>query len=609
MSLKNCATHGENIIRQLYNIILKNMKLIIRDSTSLFLLIIGPFLLIGLLALSFSSLGFNNITIGIINNYETGQETSLFQPLKTFSRLQGYENLDACISALKLQKIHICIGIKDGATISGGGNIKKITVYIDNTREIISLILIEKIKAEFSSQKEQISLESINTILDNLKEIVFVLEDSGRKLKELKQTIKKERQELYEIKSEFETIRNDLEERKDHLYRIKHQLENDITETSEDLDETFDKINKQITNAINKITSLRNFVYSSGINNAYLNQELDKSMNDLYELQNDIADDKQALVQRLENVEDLLQEFDSMIEEMDTIREVIDRNEVRIDNAIDAMNEYENTIDGSIQDMDENQIKMQKILNVDTNNIIKPLLIDYKPIYLGSKRAQEKYKELLDKEITLKKGDVQAIQILFPIITLMVIVFIGMLFSNIIVLEEVNSKAYFRNFLVPINQSIFFVGTLITSLMITLFQIMMLLFIGHFIFYLDIFSNFRTIAAIAVLSTMIFTLYGMAVGYMIRVPMTSVIVTIFIIIMNIIIAGILVPIERMSPFMSKIASGMPFSLSIKAIQQALFYNVQIEQMWGIILALIIHGIVMIVLVLLIKRITDKGYEN
>lgn len=609
MSLKKCAEHGENIIRQLYNIILKNIKLIIRDSTSLFLFIIGPLLLIGLLALSFSSLGFNNITIGIINNHEGGQETSLFEPLKTFSRLQGYETLDTCISALKLQKIHVCISIEDGAKTSDEANIKRITVYIDNTREIISLILIEKIKAEFSSQKEQISLESVNTILDNMKATVFVLEDSGKKLKELKKTIKKERQELYEIKSEFETIRNDLEKRKDHLYRIKHQLENDMTETREDLDETFDKINKQITNAISKITSLRNFVYSSGINNLYVNQELDKSMNDLYELQNDIADDKQALEQRLENVEDLLQEFDSMVEEMDSITEVIDRNEVRVDNAINAMHEYGNTLDSSIQNMNENQIKMQKILNVDTDNIIKPLLINYKPIYLGSKRAKEKYKELLDKKVPLKKGDVQAIQILFPIITLMVMVFIGMLFSNIIVLEEVNSKAYFRNFLVPINQSIFFVGTLITSLMITLFQIMIILFIGHFIFYLDIFSNFRTIAAIATLSTMIFTLYGMAVGYMIRVPMTSVIVTIFMIIMNIIIAGILVPIERMSPLMSKIASGMPFSLSIKAIQQALFYNVQIEQMWSIFFALIIHGVVMVILVLLIKKITDRGYEN
>ena len=607
------------MFRELYHIIVKNFKLIVRDFASLFLLIIGPLLIIGLLALSFSSLGFNDITIGYVN--AANVDETVIQPFMSFAKLELYNDLENCKRDLKQQKLHICMLFERGEEIFETEDISdedneiidkdiiKVNTYIDNTREVISIILVERIKTELGAKKEQISIQSINTVMDNMKEITIFLDKNKNDLKEIKYEINDQRDSLYEIKNELEEVRNDLIIRRNELSQLKNQLEDDLDDTKTEVNNAFFEAHQDINNAINKVVAARNFLYQMGISDAKIHNEISDVLSDLYEAKQEISDEHQKINNRLNNVNNLISQFNGIINDMDNVKKLIDKNVIRVENSINGLNNYNQKIDKAIVDITEKQGEFENMLSMDASKLVKPLLVQYTPVYTGTQRAKNVYTQYQQEIEELGTSDVQAIQILFPVVLLMLIVFISMLFSNIIVLEEVNSKAYFRNFLLPVNRTLFFVGIFVTSLIITMFQIMILLLVGHNIFLLDIFNNFLTITAIIILTAMVFTLYGMSVGYIIRTKITSVIVTIFLVIMTLLVSGILVPVERMSPFMSDVASIMVFNLSIKGLQQALFYDISLSEINGPLIGLIFHTVFMFVAVVILKYVTDRLYKK
>ena len=110
----------------------------------------------------------------------------------------------------------------------------------------------------------------------------------------------------------------------------------------------------------------------------------------------------------------------------------------------------------------------------------------------------------------------------------------------------------------------------------------------------------------------IYAVLGMAIGFFVKNPSTSLLVSSFVMIINMFVAGIIYPVERMASFMVPVAKAIPFTSGISMLQQSIFYGISLSLMKQqvLILSLILIGSIVLLLVarkIFIVRTLKNGW--
>src|SRR3989344_2664929 len=97
------------------NEVLKNVKLIVRNWSSLLLLILGPLAIIFIIAITFSGSTLSNITVGVHSD-----DPSSIAAIQTIIADNGqvlrYSSIASCMQDLRAQDIHLCIDMSSDIT-------------------------------------------------------------------------------------------------------------------------------------------------------------------------------------------------------------------------------------------------------------------------------------------------------------------------------------------------------------------------------------------------------------------------------------------------------------------------------------------------------------
>ncbi|MBN2421790.1 ABC transporter permease [Candidatus Woesearchaeota archaeon] len=608
------------------------------------LLVIGPLFLILLIGFAFSGDDVHSITIGI----KSADFNALQPVISNFSgigTIHEYSEVEPCIEDMRLEKTHICIEFsddfiktEDNETIPSG----QIVFYFDNTRKKISNAIVQELTEFMGITSEKISIESAKTIFANIEALVVFLDQRNSDIvvlvnesSNLKHDLTERRQKLVGFRDEFLPRYNKIKLIQSRINNITESVNSSYSEFIYELnllDYELELLNYEITGWINPITlpgyyiyeinmtrymttnlsflSLNNITFSqfnltnfTFINRTMLNDTLNNDMIDISDIsENDYRkllassiDDRinkvHSLVERAtDSTTGLYNEFILLKTEFDSVIFQLDEFRIMLDSEIEATDIYLRKIDAAVikihelQDkLNENLVKLSKLNPNLAEKLIKPIVQSFEPL----------------------SANLKDINLVFPSLLSMIIVFISILFSNIVTLSEINSKAFFRNLITPVNDFIFTIGLIITNLVVVMFQVLVLLIVAEFKFRINVFHNIAEISFICIIFSLVFVFFGMIYAYLFNNEQTSILVTTFTAIAFYLFSDAITPLETMPMLASRLASLNPFVFISSVFKKIILFDIPLFYMQKEMIILLLYFLVSLILLVAVSKVKNK----
>ncbi|MFH1440409.1 MAG: ABC transporter permease [Candidatus Woesearchaeota archaeon] len=576
----------------LLTIILKNLKLVLRNPTSLLMLILGPLILIMLIGFAFGSDDVHDISMGYIssNPANTHQVTDALSSDRSndITIYQEY-SLDDCLLRLKLDTTQVCALFSDDFIAAEQQVSGKITFYYDNSRYNLVSYLKEYITSKIAITSEQITLEAAANILGDIQTAVRFMENTRFKIDEFMNNIYNMKIDLENTKYELIEIRDDIEP----LYQDALILQKNYDSNAQDINSSLYLLNEKKQDVKSAIMTL-----NSTIDIVKSNLKTSILSNDIISLIEYTVSQLDILQKELDNLIVLMDKYNAQLNQannefaskiystvslLEKTLNFINLSIIRIDNNIILLNETYDELQSIKQKLDDNIAKFSELDPSKAQSLVKPITSRFEGIL----------------------GDISKINLVFPIVLVFMIMFISILLSNITVLNEIHSQSYFRNFLVPVKNSMFVLGLFITNLIVVLFQIFVLLVIANIKFNVDLTTGLPSLIAVIFLVSSTFILIGMSIGYFIRKKETSILASTFIALAIFLFSDMIFPAEAMPKFAGFLAKLNPLVLGETMIRKIIYHGIMLDYQISDLSILIIYVIVMAIIVLIAAKRNKK----
>ena len=151
---------------KIFNIVYKNLKLLIRSKTSALVVIFGPLLVILLIGAAFNTSKLYDIKIGAYSDSYSELADELIGQLSgdqfTVVKTELKEN---CIGGVKSGEYHVCMAIPANLQVESEAK-EKIIFYVDYSRVNLVWIILESLSKKISTKTSEISTQLTQKLLD-----------------------------------------------------------------------------------------------------------------------------------------------------------------------------------------------------------------------------------------------------------------------------------------------------------------------------------------------------------------------------------------------------------------------------------------------------------
>ncbi len=554
-------------IEKLFYIVQKNLRLVFRNWTSFLLLILGPMLLILIVGYAFQGEDLHDIGLGVHAVPGADIRTVIDALASEEVRVVYFPQIDQCIAAMNRSEVHICADFSSDFQ-EGAGDI---TFYYDTTRYNLVRYILEYLQERVAFTSEQISLELAEQIFADITLFVSDMQTGQIQVQELRENALLLREDLVALYANVSYARQQFE---GPYFRIKEaQAELNTTLLEEtgnysastnigvvlhdlyEIKTLLSEVNATVAASEAALASSR-FPYNKSRFTAVSTRV---SQTDAH---------VQEIITALESTGNLtevsLAQTMQILEEVNTVVGHLDAMYVQLVSTEEGLAVHIANIDASVENLDglsssfDTYIaKFSAFGEADAEKFLHPISATFVAVP--------------SKELATK------IQLLFPILLIFMITFISILLSNMLVLNETHSPAYFRNFLVPVSDILFIVGVFLTALVVVGIQILVLLALARFNFAVDLSQNFPTFLLGLVLATIIFVEVGMIFGYLVRQRQTSLLLSLFFSLILFFFSNIVYPLEIMPKAAAFVARLTPFVVAQDIFRKVLFFGSGISE--------------------------------
>ncbi len=627
--MKNLFTY----IKIIFEMIKKNFLNILRSRSSALIILVGPFLIIFLIGLAFNTTGLHNIKIGIYAEEKSAILDEIVQSLENNDFSVRYTDTEEhCINLVKNGEVHLCISINNNL---GNENIeRKLVFHVDYSKvnlvfSILNVITheVEDISQDLSIEYAQLLIEQMNTTAAEIKDKSSTITELSNNAEEMRQSLELLNAQLTGMEVDSKSFGLDSVESKlsestamiDEFGSIAEETTSAGLELLDELDSYLGSFKSELDEQIITVEEFQNTVgsYSAlacafdfgsveelsfnpcieleaiedSLNNAIIQAE--SVGNQFNDLQNQLDSVKSKLESALEQQQDIL---DAAAENINSLSGQLQTSTGRI-NDLNAQKKAVSgdldtlivTLNNNIAQIDEIQASIDEIGDnlanaeiTSAEEIVNPILTQIKPI-LNSK-------SYLDYTM--------------PALLVLVIMFMSILLSSTVVMTEKNTRAYFRNYIAPVPDTMFLISIYLTNVLIVFIQSTILLIIAQFAFGVPILSNTVSIMFALLLISSIFILIGMCIGYLFVSEETSTLASISFASICLLFSSFLIPIESLSPAVGTIAQLNPFVVSEGVLRQLIIFgNSAFSALDGIML--LIFYIIIISTFLYMAEMIDK----
>jgi len=270
--------------------------------------------------------------------------------------------------------------------------------------------------------------------------------------------------------------------------------------------------------------------------------------------------------------------------------------EVLLDDLQTASNLLYTNVDGKLEDIEIGVTNSRKIVvstDEDLDKIENDLLnlgrISLDAVLSPIPLSYESISDNLEKEVKVSLGFVDY---LFPSFLSFFILAISLIFSTILIINERKSTANIRNALSETSTLSFLIGNFLTVAFIVFVQAVMIILIATRYLNLDLSLFIPELITLILISSSLFILLGMCIGYLFRSQETAIIAGISIILISIIFSSLISPLETMPELLRVILQYTPVVLMEDILRRILIFEVNSR---GNIIQFIILGVMTLIL--------------
>jgi hypothetical protein len=567
------------------------LKGFLRNKKQILLLIVFPLLLISSLFFSFSPEGLQKTPVGLVQNSDSFNFTDYEADYFPYLEVTEYAGLDECLEDLKEYKLYLCIETNYAHT-------HIINLYFDNTREPIIWQIIQKIKGSVNLIQNEKSAELAGQIIGDIGSKSDHLEAYQSSIREAQRDIDSYIFALDRYISSLRSARKELSDTKASMDIMVSEIKSAKKTFQNEESALYSSVISRLDNTQKSISAIEN---ASPENLAVLSM-----------VSSEISATKQAMVEHQSLSNNYLNTFDSKIgeyekasREWDIILSELDREISNLENTRRSLILHKETLRRAESDLELVRKDLNLIKSIDPENLVNPInLLNY-PTYIPESSGILDEKKEMDKEDKIKAAiqglNFISLQTLFPTILILITLFLSLLVSSFICLNEINSPANKR---IKLIKNIFISEVLsiyISSLLIISVPVTCVILAGQYLFQLSIFPNLGAIIPLLLLLSSIFILMGLALALTIKKESWTLMLNTFLLIFFIIFSGFILPVERMNEASALLASNSPGKIALNAFNKAVFYSQPAGTLVNDFLTLSFWLFLMLILVIAAKR--------
>lgn len=540
----------------------KNLKVLLKNKFSWFVLFMGPIFIILIMGFLFNNQNSYNINVGIHSDDSSDMYLSYVDNLKNDNfKIIDYSSKDLCLDSIKKGLVHVCIFFPDDFDLNSNKT-NLVEIKLDSSKNNLVTVVNNLVVNSLDDKSKIYQMDNTDALI----EVVYNSEINSMKNKVL----------ILQLNESVEIIRKNNKMLENNMVSIKSKFNIDNFDIEKIVDKVdsvqsiiIDYVNTGQTQLSIVKTNLNNLsVIASGsvdidnhvndIDDAILKINLTlNSMNSIYSLK--------SLDAKINDLEEDMMNIESIINELSMkVNELIEDNKneiVKIENMILNLNDNNNLILSEISD-----VKIR-----DSDNIVKPIEVE-----ISSISENENY-----------------LSPLIPTLLVSLSFIISIILSSNLVLMEKQSRANFRNFMTQSTSFDFILGNFL-SLCLIIFMQFFLIMIVYFImvqFNLDLFLSLILIIPVI----FVFIFLGMLIGNLSNSHESNLILSFITIFAIFAFSGLMLPVELLSENLLRITNLNPYLVSESMFRKFLLFAGGFSE---IIYDLLILGIYIIILFLL-----------
>jgi len=261
---------------KLYEIVKKNLKILIRSKSSALIILLGPLLLILLVGSAFNTSSFSEIAIGSYSGSYSELSNSVLTKLETDNyKVTRLENSQQCTDGVKSGVVNICIIFPDNLNVESG---EEIELYVDQSRANLVFAIKSAILSKVTERSDELSKDLTETIIGQLTQTSAELQLKRDEIINVQQKNSDLRSKVGELESNIINMNVNFSE----LSLIVSEMENETNELETEYNKSFNALNNLIdsidaeinsfnaldasrTNALSKISEVNTDLSSSNL--------------------------------------------------------------------------------------------------------------------------------------------------------------------------------------------------------------------------------------------------------------------------------------------------------------------------------------------------------
>lgn len=545
-------------MKQLWLLTKKNLKLLLRSRTSALIIIFAPLLIILILGLSFNTSDKFGLRLGMyapsfsedVNSFISLLEQEQFTVIK-------YESVNVCIEDIKSGNVHTCLSLPESLRVEDNTP-KEVTFHIDPSKINLVWVVQETVKSKFNLKAQEISQELTGNILS--------------KLASTKTTVGEKKDSLASIIEKTSSTSGTAASTKNSLLSLDVSISSTIynssalTDLSSDIDDSSDRIDEAIS-AVNSADATDGQKEEI---RTLLNEAKAELTNALILTNSNSSGSVAGLISSLQT------ELQGVNTRLLAVSEAIGSANANLDTLSASVTETKTALEGLQSSLTAIHDDLASIKVTEAGTIAAPLISKI---------------ERVSEEGTY-------LNYLFPALLILIVMFSSLLLGTTLVMIEKNSPAYLRNFFLPVRKITFITSIYLTTMIISIVEIGIILLISLF-FLKGSLVTLLLVALILLLAGSVFTLLGMAIGYIFTSEETGVLASISLGSVLLFLSGVIFPLEGISATLRKITSFSPFVLGEKVVRELFIFNSPLQKVAvesGILLAYAIGLFIVIIII-------------
>ena len=578
-------------MKNIFRIISKNLKLLIRAKSSALIVILAPLLIILLVGIAFDNANTYGLNIGVYSSdFNQNVESFLGKLSQKEFKIVRYQDQEKCVNDIKLGSTHTCVVFPPNLDF-GSNQQQTVTFYIDQSKINLVWMIMDTLSSGISERSEEISKDLTSIVLSRLEETKTKLGENQPVLINVKTQNNDVLIKAQELGSQIASLNFDI-----------NSFGAATTQTS--LLTVQGNLTADIELAQSIIKSARSEVSSSSAEEGEIEDIKDKLNNALEKLDearltiggnetNNHTNNNQSLTHIASQIQDIQTKLNSTKNQISST----------VSSSQQRLNEMQGSLSQSITDLGTIETMMDSLLTniqgikvTNADAIASPVVTDIKPI-----TAEKTY-----------------LNYLFPSLMILVIMFISILLGTTLVMMEKHSPALFRNFITPTRNITFIISTYLTNIFLILVQLVIILGIALYFFSGQILPSLPMVILILIIAATLFSFVGMGVGYLFISEETSTLAAISFGSLCLFMSSTIIPLESMPTTIRQIAFYNPFVVAERLLRSVILFQPKIQYLandlfillgYSLILFLFIWGSQSLVSKHFLQRMAYQRHKN